>query len=438
MQNGNIDGRIHMMRRVLLLLGLTAVLAGVFAGCGDEGPKTRKLLVIGVDSADWRLWDPMLAEGKLPHLAAFMEQSARGRMKTFFPLEKSPMLWASIATGVTPDVHGVANFVKGTDQKPVQGSAWNAPAIWDILGAANLSTSIVGMWTTYPARPIRGVMVSDYLPYGRGRDKPLANLVHPEEMTDAVVALRVAPEDITDGQLERFFAPGQLEAAKANWPDEVEKLREIWAADLGYLAVNRMLAEDDAHDLFFVYLRGPDMISHRFYHYMMPDKSRMQTSADQVAAFENVVTRYYEWSDEAVGEVLSWFPEDRQAVIVSDHGFYGPRRSGDKGTAEHSEWGVFLVRSPLYEAGAVFDRIELMDICPTMLALVGLPAAGDMPGSVLAEALTGRGEDTVRRLEGHRIPSYMALKPSEGPEGERDEAVDEELRRQLKSLGYIN
>ncbi len=419
----------------VLLLALVAALAG----CGgDEGPRTGKLLVIGIDSADWRLWDPMLAEGKLPHLRAFMDQSAHGRMKTFYPLEKSPLLWASICTGVRPEVHGIANFVKGQDQEPVHGSAWRAPALWDILGATGMSTSVVGMWTTYPARPIDGVMVSDYLPYGRGRDAPLADLVYPDSLTARVVALRVDPADISDEQLLRFLDADQLAQAKAEWPGMLDALREIWAADLGYLAVNRMLAQGDPYDLFFFYLRGTDMVSHRFYHYLMPDKSHMHIDPGEAEAFGQVVPRYYEWADEVLGEVLGWFPADRQAVVLSDHGFYGPRLSGDKGTAEHSEWGVFLVRSPLYTAGGVIDRIELLDICPTFLALMGLPAGGDMPGNVLTEALTSPGEDIVRRLEGNRLPSYMALTPREGPAGERDATIDDELRRQLKALGYIN
>lgn len=418
---------------------LVLAAAALLAGCADKpAHETRKLVVIGIDSADWRLWDPMLEEGRLPHLKALMAQSAHGRMKTFVPLEKSPLLWASICTGVGPEVHGVSHFVKGSDQLPVQGSAWNAPAIWDILGATGMSTSIVGMWTTYPARPINGVMVSDYLPYGHGRDAPLADLVYPDSLTAPVVALRVDPADITDEQLLRFLDPEQLAVANAQWPEVVQALREIWAADLGYLAVNRLLAEGDRFDLFFFYLRGPDMISHRFYHYMMPEKSRLVVKPGEAEAFGQVVTRYYDWCDEVLGEVLGWFPPDRQVVVLSDHGFYGPRASGDKGTAEHSEWGVFLVRSPLYEAGARIEGIELLDIAPTFLALIGLPAGGDMPGNVLAEALTPRGEDLVRALEGNRLPSYMALTPREGPEGERDPSVDEELRRQLKALGYIN
>lgn len=427
------------MRKRTGLLAMLLAVAAVLAGCGgDEGPRTRKLLVIGLDSADWRLWEPMLQEGKLPHLRAFMDESAHGRMKTFYPLEKSPLLWASICTGVRPEVHGVANFVKGEDQQPIYGSAWRAPALWDILGAAGLSTSVVGMWTTYPARPIDGVMVSDYLPYGRGRDVPLADLVYPDSLTARVVALRVDPDDISDEQLLRFIDADKLEQAKAEWPEMLDALREIWAADLGYVAVNRLLAEGDNYDLFFFYLRGTDMISHRFYHYMLPEKAHQQIDPGEAEAFGQVVRRYYEWADEVMGEVLGWFPADRQAVVLSDHGFYGPRQSGGKGTVEHSEWGVFLVRSPLYQAGASFDFIELLDICPTFLALIGLPAGGDMPGNVLADALTGRGEDTVRRLEGNRLPSYMALAPREGPAGERDAAVDDELRRQLKALGYIN
>lgn len=430
------------MKRTTVWAGVLAValVLGVLAGCGNDGAERvqRKLVIVGVDSADWRLWDPMLAEGRLPHLQQFMTEAARGRMETFFPLEKSPLLWASINTGVGPDVHGVAHFVKGADQDPVRGSAWGAPALWDILGAADLSTAVAGMWSTYPARPIDGVMVSDYLPYGRERDKPLANLAYPDSLSAIVADLRVDPASIADEQLGRFVDPDKLATAREKYPEELDELREIWAADLGYMAVNRMLAAGDPFDLFYVYLRGPDMISHRFYRYMAPDHSRMAMQADEIEIYRHVVERYYEWVDEAMGEILGWFPPDRQVVVVSDHGFYGPRRTGDRGTAEHSRYGVFLVRSPLYEAGAEFDKLELLDICPTLLALAGLPPAHDMPGGVLAEALSPEGEEFVRRLEGRRIPSYMALRPSSGPDGERDAAVDEELRKQLKSLGYIN
>ena len=429
------------MRLILAGMLLTLALA-LLPGCGGdevaEDPEAHKLVVIGLDSADWRLLKPMADEGRLPNLAAFREESSYGRMKTFFPLEKSPLLWASIATGVRPDVHGVKNFVKGDDQQPVRGSSWFAPAIWDIAGAAGLSTCLVGMWTTYPARPINGVMVSDYLPYGAERERPLADLVYPEELTEKVVALRVDPASLTEDDLARFIDRADLARAEQEFPRQMQSLREIFAADLGYLAVNRMLAQQDTFDLFFFYMRGTDMISHRFYKYLRPENARIRMRPGEVEIFAHVVERYYEWADEVVGEVLGWFPPQRQAVILSDHGFYGPHKSGDKGTAEHSEWGIFLVRSPLYQPGYRFDHLELLDICPTFLALMGLPPALDMPGVILTDGLTGPGKKRVKKLEKNRVSSYLSLRPAAGPAGEVDEEVNEEIRKQLRSLGYIH
>ena len=430
------------MRKGWIASLLLAALWMTLGGCGGPeplDPEARKLVIIGIDSADWRLLEPMIEqEGRLPVLAKFRQESAHGRMKTFYPLEKSPLLWASITTGVMPEVHGIQNFVKGSKQKPVTGSAWFAPAIWDILGAANMTTSVVGMWTTYPAREINGVMVSDYLPYGHGRDKPLEGLVWPDSLAEAVNALRVDPASLTGADLERFLTPGQLALAEEKYPTELQKLRDVFAADLGYLAVNRLLAERFDFDLFFFYLRGPDMISHYFYRFLQPEDSRLIVTPEQEETFSQVVKKYYDWSDEVTGEVLSWFPADRQTVILSDHGFYGPRKTGEKGSAEHSEWGIFLVRSPLYEAGSKFSHIELLDICPTFLALMGLPPADDMPGRVLVDGLTPAGKKRVEKIEKNRVPSYLGLRPAEGPAGELDEGVNEEIRKQLRSLGYIN
>ncbi len=432
---------MRLWKRGLAIL-LLAASALVLVGCGGSeplDPEARKLVVIGIDSADWRLLGPMIDdEGRLPVIAKFREESASGRMKTFYPLEKSPLLWASISTGVMPEVHGIRNFVKGSQQKPVTGSAWYAPAIWDILGAAGMSSSVVGMWTTYPAREIDGVMVSDYLPYGHGREKPLEGLVWPDSLSAEVNALRVDPGSLTDEDLGRFLTPEQLSIAEAEYPTEMQKLRDVYAADLGYLAVNRMLAQRFDFDLFFYYLRGPDMISHYFYRFLKPQDSRLVVTPEQEEVFHDVVKKYYDWADEVTGEVLSWFPADRQAVIVSDHGFYGPRKSGQKGAAEHSEWGIFLVRSPLYQPGARFNHIDLIDICPTMLALMGLPAAADMPGRVLRDGLTPDGQKRVEEMEKNRVPSYLSLRPAAGPAGEVDAGVDEEIRKQLRSLGYIN
>ncbi len=430
-----------MIRSPRFLAVLVLTLTALLAGCSskDDADKTpRSLLIVGIDSADWALLDPMLDAGRLPHLAAFREQSASGRMETLVPLNKSPILWACMSTGVRPEIHGIGGFVEGERQDIVGAASWKAPALWDIAGASNLTTMLLGMWSTHPARPIEGVMVSDFLPYGHGRDRAHDGLVFPDSLTDGVLARSVDPEALDWNALARFFPDGVIEEALRDYPSIMTDLRHIYAADLGYLEVARWLHAEHPTDITFFYQRGPDMISHEFWMYMDPDKTTRTVSQRQREIFGEVVTRYYEFADEVLGDVLAWFPADQQTVVVSDHGFWGPRKSGKKGTEEHSKWGIFLVRSPLYQAGARFDNLHIYDVFPTLLALIGLPASSEMPGRVLPDALTSFGQAVVEHLETHRIDSYQALRPNVTVDGEVDPAVGDEIRRQLESLGYIN
>ncbi|MFH1845612.1 MAG: alkaline phosphatase family protein [bacterium] len=427
---------------ILLGLGLLALIAGVGTGCGDGRQTSRRhqLLVIGMDSADWSLLDVLCEQGLMPNLQQFRTEAACGKMLSFRPLEKSPLLWASILTGVRPQQHGVGGFVSGKDQQPVRGSAWRVPAIWDIAGAAGLRSAVIGMWATYPARNIPGVMVSDYLPYGDDKRRPLAGLVWPDSLQDDILGLRCRPEDVTLAELGRFIAPGQLETAEREYPREMADLRSIYASDVTYFRVARWLAEREELDLFIFYQRGPDMISHKFWPYFDPEKSPKRLSEQELAIFGLVVPNYYNYADELLGEVLGWFPPDHPVVLLSDHGFHGPRHQANGwqlGTQEHSQFGIYAVRSPYYEAGTTFNRLELLDTCPSMLALLGIPASQEMPGVILGENLTTAGVAWVRKLAADRVESYQVLRPRAPDEPEVDPEVDEEIRRQLRSLGYI-
>jgi predicted AlkP superfamily phosphohydrolase/phosphomutase len=433
--------RLEISRRILVpaVLMMCGVLV-LLSGCGDNTAEKNKLVIIGIDSADWALLDPMLEEGRLPRLQQLLERSTRGRMLTFRPLEKSPLLWASICTGLRPEVHGVGGFVKGSDQKPVNSADWLSPAIWDIAGAAGKTSAVIGMWTTYPARPINGVMVSDYLPYGRKNNRTMAGLASPDSLNDIMAGYAVDPESLGEAELGHLLPGVDIDECAEKFGTMFDHLREIHAADLGYLNVARHLAADDAFDMFFFYLRGPDMISHKFWPYHDPSMSPTKLDPEAVEMFGQVVTNYYEWVDEVLAEVLAWFPDDRQVVTVSDHGFFGPRQSRQGiqlGTQEHSPFGIFTVRSPRFEAGSTFDRLELLDVGPTMMALMGLPPSAEMLGHVLGDNLTSSGQSWHEMLETERVESYQMLAPT-AVDAEDMPEVDEAIRKQLRSLGYIN
>jgi predicted AlkP superfamily phosphohydrolase/phosphomutase len=52
----------------------------------------KRLLLVGWDAADWKIIDPLLARGEMPHLAGVIEGGARGNLATIDP-PLSPVLF---------------------------------------------------------------------------------------------------------------------------------------------------------------------------------------------------------------------------------------------------------------------------------------------------------------------------------------------------------
>jgi predicted AlkP superfamily phosphohydrolase/phosphomutase len=73
-------------------------------------PGSSRLLIVGWDAADWKIIDPLLARGAMPALAALLKRGVRADLATLEP-RLSPLLWSTIATGVTADCHGILNFL---------------------------------------------------------------------------------------------------------------------------------------------------------------------------------------------------------------------------------------------------------------------------------------------------------------------------------------
>jgi predicted AlkP superfamily phosphohydrolase/phosphomutase len=63
----------------------------------DRPSSRRKVLLIGWDGADWEHINPLLEEGLLPTLEAFINRGVMGNLATLQPV-LSPMLWNSVAT----------------------------------------------------------------------------------------------------------------------------------------------------------------------------------------------------------------------------------------------------------------------------------------------------------------------------------------------------
>src|SRR6266446_3832618 len=138
--------------RTRFVASLTAaILLGTSAwNCARAAQKTSpKVLLIGVDAGEWDVLGPLLDQGRIPNFARMRDQGSSGKLRSLEPLTKSPIIWASIATGKVPQKHGILDFfVKqrarererareeermtpaGEGEAPATSNLWRARPIW--------------------------------------------------------------------------------------------------------------------------------------------------------------------------------------------------------------------------------------------------------------------------------------------------------------------
>jgi len=407
----------------VLAVATVALVVGAVAGCSMRGrPVERRLLVVGIDGMDWALTQRLAAEGRLPHLSALAASGVSCPLRTLEPMEKSPVIWTSIATGKLPEQHGIGDLTAGDGKRLLTSNVRTAKAFWDILGAADRTVTVIGWLVSWPAQPVNGVMVTDYFSFVPREGMPFPeNLTYPETLAAEIESLRVVGDDVNDEEVSRIADPDaaltDAEAkrlpfeemfaemrAKAELKTNLNALRDFLAGDRTFLGVALERARTRPADLFVLYLRGLDWTSHRFWAAAHPTESGIPVSRTDTRVFGKAVERYYEHADEMIGAIVRAYGDSATVIVCSDHGFRGPgpdRRPG--GINDHAPLGVFYMSGEGIKAGEVIPERGVCDVTPTILALFGLPVGEDMDGAPIEEALT---PDFLREHPVRRIPTH--------------------------------
>jgi tetratricopeptide (TPR) repeat protein/predicted AlkP superfamily phosphohydrolase/phosphomutase len=424
----------------------------VRAGTKVEPADTR-LLVIGLDGADWGIIDPLVEKGRMPHLASLIRSGVRSRLLTISPT-LSPVVWTSAATGVEPHRHGILDFLvadpHGGEGQPVTSVQRRVPTVWEMLSAAGVPVGVVGWWATWPAGPVRGYLVSDRVAYqlfgirpdpARGEGK-----TWPPELYDRIRRHVASPDSIGWDRVRPFLTgrrrqPGDFDPEETKM---LEDLRTVLASGQTYEDIAIELQVEKPARFESVYFEGTDTVGHLFMSYRPPRLPRVDEA--RFESFHDVVDRYYEMIDASLGRLL----ENRAGwtvMVLSDHGFTidaarplsTDSRIGHGPAADwHRRFGILVLSGPHVREGARIAGATIYDIAPTILALFGQPVPHSWPGHALGDALDPEFLDAhpvcYRPDEPERETTSVASS-GEVPSIDPDAA---ELREKLRSLGYVS
>lgn len=410
------------------LRGVSILLVCLSLACVVPEPPPARVIVIGLDGADWQFLDPLLSAGHMPHLKSLIDKGSSGILQSLNP-PLSPLIWTTMMTGTSPLEHRVLDFTRfhpddGT-REPITSSERQVPALWTMTALEQRSAGVFGMWATYPAESIRGVVVSDRLySFQHHGEAPVAGVASPTEWQTRSLQMRREVESTV--QLTSWLPHEPVGSEQS-----IELARALVQTELYHrLAIERLRQSPD--DLTIVYFQGTDVVGHLFAPYVAPKLP--QISQQEFERYGALPARYHEWIDQLLGEYIDQAQQiGARLLIVSDHGFHWADRrpietaSASAATAGlwHREHGIWLMAGPGIKATPRERTPVPVDrVANTVLALLDLPSAqgAAMPpfGPVVAS----------ERSRDYRA-GYL-------PIAETAESVDAGAALdQLRGLGYV-
>ena len=406
--------------------------------------KRRRILLLGWDAADWRLINPLLDAGKMPALESLISRGVMGNLATIRPM-LSPMLWTSIATGKRAYKHGIHGFAEpmadGAGIQPISNLSRKAKAFWNIFCQNGMRGHVVGWWPSNPAEPIHGAMVSNLFQSITSNDPSEPWLlptgsIHPPHLSATIKDLRFHPTELVDRQIRPFIP-------HANEVDQDKDSRMAICASMlaectSVHAASTYLAQNEPWDYMAVYHDSIDHFCHAFMKYHPPRQPHIPEQDYRL--YSNVVEAAYRYHDMLLATWLSIVDRDTTVVLISDHGFnLGHMRlealplEPAAPAAEHRDLGIFVMAGPGIKRDERIYGATLLDICPTLLALAGLPVGQDMDGRPLLEAWESAPEvATIDSWE--EVPGETGQHP---PDTKLDPRDSQQAIQQLVDLGYI-
>jgi predicted AlkP superfamily phosphohydrolase/phosphomutase/tetratricopeptide (TPR) repeat protein len=407
----------------------------------------KKVLLIGWDSADWKIINNLLEEGGMDGIRSLMEGGNHGNLATLEP-QLSPMLWTSIATGKMAYHHGVEGFTEvdpvSSQIVPVSAATRKCKTVWEMLGEHGKRSHVVSWFATQGEQDLDGKMVSNMYGHLKGTTPdmdpadfppPMPGTYWPEDLAKTMDESRVSPHEIDEDILQPFLPKGhKIDQSRDT---RINKLREHLAEAYSvHSAATHLMDSDPEWDFMAVYYRAIDEISHHFIHYHPPQMAGIPDEDFEI--YQHVINATYRAHDMMLQVLLQKAGPDTTVILVSDHGFHSdhlrpkftPRVPAGI-TVWHRNQGVLLAKGPDIKPNSQVYGSRLLDIAPTILHAFGLPVGDDMEGRVLTELFEKN--EAVKT-----IPTWEDPDGKKQSRGSLSEEESQALLEQFVALGYID
>lgn len=262
--------------------------------------KKRKVFIIGLDGGTWRVFNPLIKKGFMPHFAHLVENGASGILKSTIPPVTIPA-WTSYQTGVNPGKHGLYDFIDyraGTyDWHLSTSKNLKIKTLWEIASEAGKTVVSINVPMTYPPKKVKGAMIGGIMTPG-----PESKFTYPEDLYEELI--REIQEYIIFPELRILFTE--------NLEKPINRLIHI---EQKRMEAALYLMKKFDWQIFMLHNQALDLIQHSLWHYIDREHPKFDENKWKI------ISKFYKFIDDSIKTFLSEIDDDTTVIVMSDHGF---------------------------------------------------------------------------------------------------------------------
>ena len=280
-----------------------------------------RTVLIGLDGGTWYMLAQLIQKNELPNFAKMVRGGVYGNLLADPPY--SPPSWTTLATGKSPENHGVDEFVwKRYDNEesgkygflPTRSNHVESKRLWNILNDHGLKTGVCYWLFTWPLEQVDGLMVSDHGGFAADflRQRNLQSDIY-----NAFEQTRWLDRDLKiTGDIHAALDEENMEDA-FKIRDKIV-LDEFLKGEQKFSTARYILNAYPELDFFSICFYWGNDLQHKFMHYAS-NPEYYGVGKDEKERYSDVIPMFYRNLDSYLGEIL----DDRTVgtvAIVSDHG----------------------------------------------------------------------------------------------------------------------
>ena len=426
------------------------------------------VVLVAFDGLDRQVVDRLVAEGELPAFEAARREGVWGEMETIHD-SNSAVIWATMYTGKRPREHGILDFYRirlpgvGAGLFPVHRTFFKElVGILEGFGLASrvavtrADLGVVPLWEIADHYGITIGVADGYLYSFPAYEPETAGSWFLSYTLDSFARLlRESEAEPEDAPL--FVQPIELLGA----PFGGGRLPRDEDCEWQAKATLELLAARARPRLLSVYCHQPDTVQHEAWSELEPARyppwrRPAEWAADARGApadgggggrgrdgGADPITLRHRQLDAFLGALRARLDPEVAVLVLSDHGHAPTFVHKLESQHRHGPPGAFLAFGGPFRRGVDLGAgvaaeggarsvPHVLDVAPTVLHLLGLPVAEDMPGRVLDELFAPSLEPAVRTIdtyEGRWQPRIRDVS--------RDRRMNELEIEKLRKLGYV-